>query len=292
MSAITNSATSSGLSAIAQLLANSANTATAVTSQTGSSAPAAASSNPSDSLDLSDHAKATLAQAQQQQIAADNLQAFLQSARNPNGAGKSPSPSQSAGQASDDVTKIFDQLTGQTQAPTQTQGPAQAQQTYYAPNQSLDDFFTAQFTALKANARQPDGTIGNYSETFNDISFAPTTPEAINNWYQNDGQAAVQGAPQIAQQAPGSPQAIQEASLAQAVENHTVTLLNAFNIPGLDFHNSLTIQGGEDGGGNSWTVTYNHDAAIFNDPTTNYEIGGDGTVISWKNPAPSGAASS
>jgi hypothetical protein len=284
MSAITASATSSGLSAIAQLLANSAHTATAATSQTsqsGSSAPVTASRNP-DSLDLSDHAKATLAQAQQQQIAADNLQAFLQSARNPNGAAKSSSPSQT----SDDVTKLFDQLTGQAQA------PAQAQQSYYAPNQSLDDFFTAQFTALKAKALQTDGTIGNYSETFNDISFAPTTLEAINNWYQNDGQAAVQGAPQIAQQAPGSPQAINAASLAQAVENHTVTFLNAFDISGLDFHNSLTIQGGEDGGGNSWSATYNHDAAIFKDPTTSYAIGGDGTVISWKNTEPNGAASS
>ena len=90
----------------------------------------------------------------------------------------------------------------------------------------------------------------------------------------------MQGAPQIAQQAPGSPQAIDAASLAQAVENHTVTLLNAFDIPGLDFHNSLTIQGGESGAENSWSVTYNHDAAIFKDPTTNYEIGDDGTVIS------------
>jgi hypothetical protein len=287
MSAITTSATSSGLSAIAQLLANSANTATAVTSQTsqsGSSAPAAAARNP-DSLDLSDHAKATLARAQQDKIAADNLQAFLQSARNPNGAGKSSSSSQT----SDDVAKVFDQLTGQTQAPTQTQAQAQQSGTQ---TQTFNDFFDTQVAALKAANTRPDGTIGNFSETFTDISFAAITPEAINNWYQNEGQAAIQGAQEVAQQVPGSPQAINDAGLAQAVENHAVTFLNAFDIPGLDFHNSLTIQGGEDGTGGNSTDTYNHDAAIFNDTTTSYGIMGDGTVISWKNTAPSGAASS
>jgi hypothetical protein len=276
MSAIVATGSSSGYSAVAQLLANSVSSATADIPQNGQSGASGSSatptSGPSDSLNLSDHAKAVLARAQTDQIAAGELQTFLQSVRNPNGTGTAPASKPT----SDGVTQIFDQLTGHTQA----------------PNQSLDDFFTAQFTALEANARQPDGTIGNYSETFNDISFAPTTPEAINNWYQNDGQAAVQGAPQIAQQAPDSPQAINAASLAQAVENHAVTFLNAFDIPGLDFHNSLTIQGGEDGGGSSWSVTYNHDAAIFNDPTTSYAIGGNGTVISWKNTAPSDAASS
>jgi hypothetical protein len=292
MSAIATSGASSGLSAVAQLLANSVSTAAASTPQAGPSSsktPAAASSNLSDSLDLSDHAKATLARAQQDQIAADKLQAFLQSARDSKGAGNSSSPSrgsnQSSNQAPNNVTKAFDQLTGQA--------PAQGQQgSVLAPGQSLDDFLTAQFSALEANAKLPDGTIGNYSETFNDISFAPTTPEAINNWYQNEGQAEIQGAPQIEQQAPGSPQAINAASLAQAVENHAVTFLNAFDIPGLNFHNSLTIDGGEHGGQNNWSVTYNHDAAIFKDPTTSYGIGGNGTVIAWKNPAPSGAASS
>ncbi len=292
MSAIATSGTSSGLSAVAQFLANSVSTAAAATPQAGPSSsgtPAAASSNLSDSLDLSDHAKATLARAQQDQIAADKLQAFLQSARDSKGAGNSSSPSQGSNQSSNlapnNVTKAFDQLTGQT-PPQGQQGSAPA------PGQSLDDFLTAQFKALEANAKLPDGTIGNYSETFNDISFAPTTPEAIDNWYQTNGQAAIQTAQDIAQFAPGSPQAINAAIYAQAVENHTVTFLNAFDIPGLDFHNSLTIDGGEHGGQNNGSVTYNHDAAIFKDPTTSYAIGGNGTVISWKIPAPSGAASS
>ena len=285
MSAIASPASSSNLSAVAQFLANSVSTAAAATPRTGPSSsktPAAASSAPSDSLDLSDHAKATLARAQQEKIAADKLQAFLQSARNSNGANKTSVPNQSPNpsQASDDVTKIFDQLTGRAQAPTQTQGPAQTQQV----SQSLDDFYTAQFAKLKANAKLPDGTIGNYSETFNDISFTPTTPEAINNWYQTQGQAVIQTAQDLAQQIPGTPQAINAASYAQAVENHTVTFLNAFDIPGLDFHNSLTIDGGEHGGQSNWSVTYNHDAAILHDPTTNYAIGGNGTVIAWKNP--------
>jgi hypothetical protein len=281
MSAI--AATGLSSSAIVSLLNSGLSSppqAVPVTTQSGASP----SSNPIDSLNLSDHAKAILAQAQQEQVAANELQSFLQSARNSNGNGNSSASNQTSG---NNVLQNFDQLTGQTQAPTQTQAQQSGTQT-----QSFNNFFDAQVAALKAANTGPDGTIKNFSETFNDISFAPTTPEAINNWYQNFGQAAVQGAPQIAQQAPGSPQAINAASLAQAVENHTVTLLNASDIPGLDFHNSLTIQGGENGAENSWSVTYNHDAAIFNDPTTNYEIGDDGTVISWKNPAPSDAASS
>jgi hypothetical protein len=284
MSAIASPASSSNLSAVAQFLANSVSTAAAATPQTSPSSsetPAAASSNLSDSLDLSDHAKATLARAQQDQIAADKLQAFLQSARDSKGAGNSSSPSQgsnqSSNQAPNNVTKAFDQLTGQT--------PPQGQQgSVLAPGQSFNDFIETQFATLKANAKLPDGTIGNYSETFNDISFTPTTPEAIDNWYQTNGQAAIQTAQDIAQFAPGSPQAINAAIYAQAVENHALTFLNAFDIPGLDFHNSLTIDGGEHGGQNNWSATYNHDAAILHDPTTSYAISSGGTVITWKNP--------
>jgi hypothetical protein len=292
MSAIAATGSSPNYSAVAQLLANSLSSATAGIAQTGQSnnlgSPATSTSGPSDSLNLSNHAKSVLARAKADQIAAGELQAFLQSARNSNGTGTAPASKPT----SDEVTQIFDQLTGQTQAPTQT--PAQAQQSGTQP-QSFNDFFgffDAQVTALKATNTQPDGTIGNFSKTFTDISFAPSTPEAINSWYQNEGQAAIQTAQEVAQQAPGSPQAINDASLAQAVENHAVTFSNAFDVPRLNFHNSLTIQGGEDGAGNSSSVTYNHDAAIFNDPTTSYAIMGNGTVISWKNAAPSGAASS
>jgi hypothetical protein len=297
MSTIATFPNLSGLKSVAQLLAGSFNTATTQIPQSGSSAPGATSSSPSDILDLSDHAKATLARAQQDKLAADKLQGFLQSVRNAKadkiaGPGQSlsqqgpsqASNAQTASQASDDVTKIFDQLTGQAQAPTQTQGPTQAQQSYYAPNQSFEDFYTAQTTALEANARQPDGTIANYSATYNDISFTPTTPEAINNWYQNEGQSVIQWAQQVAQQAPGTPQAAYLASYAQAVENHAVTFQNAFDVPDLDYHNTLTIEGGEHGGENNWSVTYNHGAAIFKDPTTNYAFGDAGTIITWKNP--------
>jgi len=136
MSAIATFPNLSGLKSVAQLLAGSFNTATTQIPQSGSSAPGATSSSASDILDLSDHAKATLARAQQDKLAADKLQGFLQSVRNAKadkiaGPGQSlsqqgpsqASNAQTASQASDDVTKIFDQLTGQAQAPTQTQGP-------------------------------------------------------------------------------------------------------------------------------------------------------------------------
>jgi len=45
----------------------------------------------------------------------------------------------------------------------------------------------------------------------------------------------------------------------------------------LDFHNALTIQGGETGASNNWSYTYNHDAAIFKYPSTSYQVYSDGT---------------
>jgi hypothetical protein len=63
--------------------------------------------------------------------------------------------------------------------------------------------------------------VKSFTQTFNDVSLAPSSPEAVDSWHQTQGQAIIQWA----QQAPsGSQTAITEAPLAQAVQNHTVTI--------------------------------------------------------------------
>jgi hypothetical protein len=128
MSAVAATGSASSNSAVAQLLADGLSNARATTglpqtAQTGSSNTSGASSgNPTDTLDLSDHAKAVLAQAQKDQVLSNELQAFVQSNRGSGGTGKNSISGQSTqspstpGQAADNVMQAFDQLTGQTTA--------------------------------------------------------------------------------------------------------------------------------------------------------------------------------
>jgi hypothetical protein len=94
----------------AQLLARGQSDAAAADipsiGQSKVSEPTASASNPSDSVNLSAQAKAILARAQQDQIAADKLQAFLQSAKNPEGASRGANTKPT----SDNGTQLFDQL--------------------------------------------------------------------------------------------------------------------------------------------------------------------------------------
>ena len=88
MSVIAAAGSSTSYNAIAQLLADGvSNTATPGSAlqigQAGNPASSASTSNsPTDSVDLSDRAKAVLAQAQKNQVAANELQALVQSNRN------------------------------------------------------------------------------------------------------------------------------------------------------------------------------------------------------------------
>ena len=127
MSTIAATASSSGYSAVAQLLANGlSNTGSPSDNpqigQNGSSNSSSTSSGPTDTVDLSDHAKAVLAQAQKDQVLAGQLQELVQSNKNPDGSGKNSISGQSTqspstpGQAADNVMQAFDQLTGQTTA--------------------------------------------------------------------------------------------------------------------------------------------------------------------------------
>lgn len=131
MSAITATSSASSYGSVAQLLTNGLSNSAATggipqieqAADSNSSGPS--SGGPSDSVDLSDHAKAVLAQAQKDQVLADQLQTFVQSNRS--GAGKNSVPGQSTqnpstpGQGADKVIQEFDQLTGQTTAASTAQ---------------------------------------------------------------------------------------------------------------------------------------------------------------------------
>jgi hypothetical protein len=90
MSAIA-AANSSATNAVASLLSNGASSATTDADTTAAKAttsdPAASSASraPVDTVDLSDRAKATLARARTEQVAADKLAALVQSVRDPQG---------------------------------------------------------------------------------------------------------------------------------------------------------------------------------------------------------------
>jgi hypothetical protein len=222
---------------------------------------------PVDSVNLSDYAKATLARAQTDQVAADKLAAQVQAAKDPTGKNTTPKTNSNNGQS------LFDQLTGRNQSQQPSSTPA-----------SAIDFVEATAAALTAAATRPDGSVGNYSKQVNDVFTPISTPQQIDNWYKTTGQLLVDSA----QFFPDD----YKTSLAQAVQTRQVTFQSAADIPGLDLHNTYTFQGGEGGGGNSAAYTYNRNAAIFSDPTTNYMVGGDGTVISWKKTPASTTATS
>jgi hypothetical protein len=121
MSAIAATSSSADYSAIASLL-NSGLSSPAGPAPQAAQSSASPSSGPSDSVDLSDHAKAVLAQAQKDQVLANELQAFVQSNRSSSGTGKNSISGQSTqspstpGQVADNVMQAFHQLTGQTTA--------------------------------------------------------------------------------------------------------------------------------------------------------------------------------
>jgi hypothetical protein len=273
MSAIAATGSSSSYSAVAQLLANSLSSAASGIPQIGQSSTSGSSatstSASSDNLNLSDHAKAVLARAKTDKVAANELQAFLQSAKNPSGTGNASASKPT----SDDGTQLFDQLTGRTQS--QPSGDTTA---------SPADPVSANLNALVKAHTLPDGSVTNFSVNVSNVLNPVSTPQDIADWYNTNATSLINDA----QSSPSE----STISLAQAVQNHQVTFQSAADIPGLNFHNTYTYQGGEDGASANETFTYNQSAAIFQDPTTNYLVWSNGTVISWKNTLPSTPASS
>src|ERR1700761_9080368 len=136
MSILAAAASSSSYSAVAQLLAGGAATTPGIPpiGQAAGSDPGT-SSNPTDTVDLSDRAKAVLAQAQKDQVLAQQLQTFVESNRPSGGAGKNSASGSSAqgsstsGQGTGDVMQEFYQLTGQTTAASTDSGSSDTGQT-------------------------------------------------------------------------------------------------------------------------------------------------------------------
>ena len=134
--------------------------------------------------------------------------------------------------------------------------------------------------ALTQANQRPDGSTKNYSQTLNNVIAVPSTPQDIAAWYQSDGKLLTGQAEAGQGNDPG---------LVEAIANHAITFLNANDIPGLNFQNTIVLQGGENGGSSAiQTWTYNQNASIFSDPSSSYKVLGDGTVIAWKTPAGNG----
>jgi hypothetical protein len=129
--------------------------------------------------------------------------------------------------------------------------------------------------ALKAAHTGPDGTVESFSKTVNDVFDVPSTPQDIDDWYNTEGKILIAGAQLFPEEA--------ATGIAQAVQNRTIKIRDAKDIPDLDLHNTLTFSGGEGGSAINGTSSYNHDAAIFKDPNTNYRVF-NGYVISWAKP--------
>lgn len=274
MSAIATGGSSSGYSALAQLLASTFSTRTSPDApQIGQPerlvSTSALSSTPSDSVDLSDHAKAVLAQAQKDQVLANELQTLVQSNKNSAGSnsnsilGQSSQGQLTSAQTADSISQSFAQLTGQTQS-------QQLLSNWTAEQAAADPVgFT---DAEQAAHTQADGTISNWSVSFQDVppAGAPSTPQEIDRWYATQGQQFLENTQGLS---PG---------FVDAIRNHTLSFTNVSDIPDVDFRNSFTFQGGEDGAGGGGSFTFNYNApALQAIGSANYAIFGDGYIATW-----------
>jgi hypothetical protein len=262
MTAIT-AANSSATNAVASLLSNAASSATTDADSTAAKAttsdPAASSASraPVDTVDLSDRAKATLARAKTERVAADKLATLVQTLK---GQGSDKTKSEVG---STDPQDIFQKLSGGA-----------------ATNKDLEGYLNS----LTAANKNSDGTYNSFSKTVDDVLIVPSTPQQVDDWYKNAEQAVTGGVKVFTNE--------DYQVYAQAVLNRIVTIQSAKDIPDLNFHNTWTLQGGEGGRSINGTSSYNHDASIFKDPTTNYIVSGNGTVISWPKPPATGTTTS
>jgi hypothetical protein len=268
-----STANSSATNAVASLLRNAASSAA-----TDAGAPAAkatatdpvassAGRDPVDTVDLSDRAKATLARAKTERFVAGKLAAQVAATNSPGGKDKTTKST------FDDGAKLFEQLTRRPQSQQSDSSP-----------QSADDFIQATFAELTKAAKRPDGSYDSYYKQVSDVFTPTSTPQQIDDWYNTNGKMFVDSA----QSFPND----YKNSLAQAIQSRQLTFQSAADVPGLNLHNTYTFQGGEGGGGNTASYTYNQSADIFQDPTTNYMVSGDGTIISWAKTSASGTAPS
>lgn len=119
-------------------------------------------------VDLSDHAKATLARAKTEQAAADKLAAQLQAARDPDSKGKA------AKADSSDGSQLFDKLSGRVQS-QQTGGATwEAGSIYGDPTKSDAQFLAGINDTLLATA-----------DNYDRQGFAPDVGQALRNAVAN-----------------------------------------------------------------------------------------------------------
>jgi hypothetical protein len=231
--------------------------------------PASVSGNPTDILDLSDNAKATLARAKVDQVAADKLTAQVDAATP---GGKAPKANASGG------TSLFDKLSGRAQQAGNSPPVPGSLASFELAGGGASAGFSDYAQAL--GKASPQG----FSQTLSNVVAVPSSPQEIAAWYQNDGKSTLLGAQAWPEDYPPG--------LAKAVTSQSLSFLSANDIPGLNFQNTITIQSAGAGVGGSDVYTYNHNAAIFSDPATSYLVQGDGTVLSWKTPPTTGTTAS
>ncbi|ABD87767.1 hypothetical protein [Rhodopseudomonas palustris] len=247
---------SSASSAVASLLSDAASAGTAggtsaATATKSDQAASSAGGNPAVRIDLSDRAKTILERNKVEQVVAGRLQALVQTLRAQNG-----------GKAASQVSNA----SSQDQSPTSSAGATpRTTAITFGSDQALSDHFQS----LTDAQRQPDGSLPSFTKTESDVLNVPSTGE----WYKTVGQGYIEAAAAFNDPSYNA--------FAQAIQNRQVTVQNAQDIAELNFHNTWTIQGGEGGVSINGASSYNHDAAIFKDPTTNYVVSGSGTVISW-----------
>jgi hypothetical protein len=232
--------------------------------------PASSSSRgPVDVVDLSDHAKAVLARAKTEQVAADKLKTQLETSRgSKDGLAK---PSEGASQL------FGSRLTNDTDS--------QLIDTFGQGHVTSDIFhFLDYVQALHDTHVSPDGkSLPDFHVQLNDV-FTPSTPEeiAVNDQLEKDWVLA-------------NPEFMAWAKVydpdqyvhRQAFVNGTVTHLNLNDVPDLDFHNTVVIDHTQLGTSSGPVAfTYNQNAAIFKDPTVDYTVASNGDVIGFKKLTP------
>jgi hypothetical protein len=233
---------------------------------------AQADSSPAVVVQLSDEVKATIAKAKADQAVADWLDQQIAAAKSTATGGTT----WKVASASDAELPAFEDIIGPAQ---ETAGTVDLND----PAASLKDP-AGYLRAIEAAHVRPDGSVESWTETKTDIFNVPSTPQEIDHWYETKGQSLIAWAQAVPSEG--------ETGLAQAIQNRSVTIQDARDIPGLNYHNSFTYQGGEGGSGGSSTFSWNQQLPIFKHPSVHYLIGGDGTITSWKTPQATNVAAS
>ena len=234
----------------------------------GNASSQARSSSPKDTAELSDYARTMLARARTERAAANKLAALVAEVIL-NGKDNAASKT-SVKLEKDDGTTLFKALIGHSDSPKASNDAS--------PPQNLSDIDPVdrvKFSeALIAANRQSDGTIKSFTHEVHDVIAAPSTPAEIDEWFETNGQSYIEGARQV-----NDPE---YNIMAQAIQNRTLKVQNAMDIPGLNFHNTIIFETGAVGASVNGSFAYNRDADIFKDPMMNYIVNSDGTVLSWK----------